>query len=185
MVRRVFVPLAILVAVGPAFTSKVRASAPDTEVWQTRLNRASFIVNQKHDGRVTIAWAFRVEDLLSCSNSAMTLRHVKARFGDRVELVAVAVGEDPGIVDSFMRRQRLAPQIVRMSKEEYEQAYTSDPLPSMHLITDGHIRNTAVDSTWVDGPTRRERPLEVAVGELLAGTTSGVEYAAFTLMRER
>lgn len=182
MVRRIILTLTLVLC---ATALGIACASARREVTSSAPSGAPFsLFHDQQDGIVTIAWAFRVDDLFSCSNSALTLRHVKARFGERVNLVAVAVGDDPGLVDSYMRQQRLKPEVVRVDRGAYESLLGHAPLPSIHLITNGQIRHTAVDSTWTDGRTRREWPMERVVAELVEVTSRGDNLAAFTSFPE-
>lgn len=135
---------------------------------------------------VTIAWTFRADDLLSCSTAALSLRHVQAQFGDRVELVAVAVGPDPGLVSSFLRRERLDARVQRMDVREHAREFGPALLPSLYIITAGRVAETTSDSTWADGTKRRERPIARVVGNLLDGVArAGSLSATPTPLTER
>jgi len=46
-------------------------------------------------------------ELVRCRNSARELRRLQARFGNRVEIAAVAFGADSASVESFLRSERV------------------------------------------------------------------------------
>ncbi|HEU4561422.1 MAG TPA: hypothetical protein VFS20_26450, partial [Longimicrobium sp.] len=59
------------------------------------------------EGAVRATWVFAGGDLLRCRSSARELRHLQARFGDRLEVAAIAFDADRKAVESFLRYQRV------------------------------------------------------------------------------
>ena len=118
-------------------------------------------------GKIHVVWAFNTHDLLSCESPALALRHLKAHFPKEVELLAVAVGDDPGIVDSYMRRERLESQILRMQAGEFNREFSNSRLPALYVVRGQRIEEATSDSTWSDGSLRRVRSLETVVQALL------------------
>jgi hypothetical protein len=165
MVRRYYTPvgvsiLALAVVVACIPTTPRRAA-------QLTVGQTAPAVLAKSENKVQVVWAFSTRDLLSCESPALALRHLKARFGADVHLVAVAVGEDPGIVNSFMARERLDPQVIRMREPEFERAFLRSKLPALYVVRDHRIAEATSDSIWSDGSLRRVRTLESVVRSLL------------------
>lgn len=118
-------------------------------------------------GTVTLAWAFAEEDVLSCSHAAMSLRHAIARFGPNVRLVAIPVDEKAGLVESFMKRQRLSPVMFRLSRRQYRRTLGSTQLPALFVVSGTSVREVATDSLWSDGVSHRARSLETVIASLI------------------
>lgn len=71
---------------------------------------------------VLVEWVIRTGDLVACETATPELRRVRHQYGDRVRLVAYAVDTDLGLVQSFLRRERLARVDVQPRTERAFQA---------------------------------------------------------------
>lgn len=118
-------------------------------------------------GHVVVTWAFPIEALQGCSSPASEFRRLQRRYGDRVHLVVVAVGDDPGIVDPFLRRERIRPLVRRVTEAEYARHFGPTALPAVHIIKDRVIREMVTDSTWSDGVTMSRRGIRQTTERLL------------------
>jgi hypothetical protein len=72
--------------------SEVRAAAPRTDGTE----------------RVLVEWVIRSADLVACETVTPELRRKQHQYQGQVRFVAYAVGADPALVQSFLRRERLA-----------------------------------------------------------------------------
>jgi hypothetical protein len=170
MGRRIVLPLTLLLALawgGFACTVPLRDSPARLSVGR---EVPEFL--RAEPGMVTLAWAFRADDMLSCGNAAMSLRHAVARYGKNIRLVAMPVGDDAGLAESFMRRQRLDPEIRRLELNQYRRALGSTQVPAIFVISDRFVRDVTTDSTWSDGVPRRVRSLETLLASVLEHRSS-------------
>jgi hypothetical protein len=78
---------------------------------------------------VTVEWAFRRDDLMTCRTSAGELRHLRARFGSQVRIQVVAVDTDAEYVASFLRTERLEAGVTFLSEREYRTRYGNEATP--------------------------------------------------------
>lgn len=170
MGRRIGFPLIILLAL--ALGGFACTGTPGQGPARLSVGREVPEYLRAEPGMVTIAWAFRADDMLSCGNAAMSLRHASARFGPNLRLVAIPVGDDAGLAESFLRRQRVPAEIRRLSPRDYARALGSTQVPALFVIQDRHVREVSTDSTWSDGVSRRSRPLETLLASMLEPRSS-------------
>lgn len=165
MVGRIILGMSLvlaLVAAGAALNS-----APVAHPAQASVGKKVPELFAAAPGQATIVWVFREDDILSCSNDALAIRHALLRFPSRVKLIALPVGDDDGLVESFLRRERLRGDVRRLSSSSLAAAVGPTDLPAVFVITDRQIREASSDTTWADGVSRGKRPLEAVIAELL------------------
>lgn len=115
-----------------------------------------------------IIWAFEVGDLMVCDGGpALALRHLQRKFGRQVRLTMVAVGEDPQLIQPFLKRERLNAQVIRLSAAEYSRDFGPAPLPSVYLAKQRFVLAVAQDSTWTDGVLLRTQGIEATAQAFL------------------
>jgi len=121
----------------------------------------------QNDG-LEIVWAFEVGDLMACDGGpALALRHLQREFGPRVRLTMIAIGEDPHIIQPFLKRERLDAEVVRLSRRAFVRRFADSPLPSIRLVQRGVTLATARDTAWIDGVPLRTLGIEEAARTFL------------------
>lgn len=86
-------------------------------------------------------WVFSADRCLGCTltEPARTLRRIQHRFGGQLEMVVVAISEsrdhDEGLVNSFLRSQRLTARIEMHSMVNHAiQFGFGAPEPTVYLV---------------------------------------------------
>jgi hypothetical protein len=165
MGRRIILGVSLIAAL--AFAAMAATATPAARPAQASVGREVPAFLAAEPGRATIVWAFREDDLLSCTNDAMSIRHATLRFPSSVRLVVVPVGDDTGLLASFMRRERLRGEVRRLPGTSLAAALGETDVPAVFVITGRHIREASSDSTWSNGVSRGTRPLEAVLAALL------------------
>jgi hypothetical protein len=128
---------------------------------------------------VLIGWAFRTEDCLSCVTPAAAFRQIGRKYGSRVKIAALAVGEEPEVVKSFLRRERLDVDLAHVNVATYRTLFGSSPLPAIYVAVDGVV--VAADLGTSDPATRDPRlrilDLEKTIDSALNGTGLAVSVS--------
>lgn len=120
---------------------------------------------------VVVLWALRVDDVLTCQHVASALREMQRTVTTvNVKYVVVVLGENRGVVDAFLRVQRLDAAKLFLSAREFERAFRGATTPL--LLIANKLR---VEAIWIgrdeteSASSRREVDTEVkaTLGELL------------------
>lgn len=97
---------------------------------------------------VLVEWAIRTSDLVTCETVTPELRRVRHQYGDRVRLVAYAVDTDVRLVQSFLRKERLArvdlqPRTERAFQADYARRFGSAAsAPTLLMVSQGATAQT-------------------------------------------
>lgn len=82
-------------------------------------------------------WALRTGDA-RCDETAYLLRRAQARYRPDFDIVVVAVGGgDTGLLEVFLRRERVDATVVEMSARRYYDLADDDSLPALHFFRNG------------------------------------------------
>jgi hypothetical protein len=149
--------------------SFISIRAPETSSLQNTgayAGPVAFASELEQDG-LLVVWSFDTADLLGCESPARALRHLQRRFGSQVQLRMIAVGQDPHVVDPFMRRERLTGDVMRVSRQEYRRRFGDSPLPRLQMVRSGYPEQLLVDETWSDGTSVAQRDIQQTGHELL------------------
>jgi hypothetical protein len=98
------------------------------------------------------------------------LRHLRAEHGEKVGITVVSVGEDPGLVSSYLRRERLFARVLRLSEDDYQEAFSGASTPALYVINRSRIDDVFSDSTWADGSTPGTRSFKAVVNDVVRRT---------------
>ena len=115
---------------------------------------------------VRATWVFDGADLLRCRNSARELRRLQARFGERVEIAAVAVDADRETVESFMRNERIRAQVRYLESGGGRDA-RGVQRPALYLVTGRTVAAVYLGVPFDDAKSIETRDVEGAVASLL------------------
>ena len=118
-------------------------------------------------GDVVVVWTFPTESLQNCTSPASEFRRLQRQYGARAHLVLIAVGDDPNILDPFLRRERLRPVVRRVTETEYARHFGATPVPAVHIIARHVMRETVSDSTWADGVPMSRRGIKQTAESVL------------------
>lgn len=90
--------------------------------------------------RPAVVWVFNADRCLGCTltDPARTLRRIHHRFGDAMEMVAIAISDHPdhheSLVGSFLRSQRLDVRLEMQSQADHAIGFGLDaPEPVVYL----------------------------------------------------
>src|SRR5690625_1937495 len=100
----------------------------------------------------TVLWMFPVESCLSCQTPAAMLRKIQSSSSHSIQVVGVVVGKDSGIVDGFLRTERLDIPLHRMKSREFRKYFGALELPAIIMT-----HNDTVMHSWIG---------EMAIGSL-------------------
>lgn len=89
--------------------------------------------------KVTVAWVFNLDHLMSCKTPARELRRMQRRLGTELHVSAVAVGMDPSIASSFFRVERLEADVMSLTGPQYRRVFGSALAPGLYVIQDGTV----------------------------------------------
>ncbi|HEX8905782.1 MAG TPA: hypothetical protein VF771_13110, partial [Longimicrobiaceae bacterium] len=117
-------------------------------------------------GRVRVTWVFAGRDLARCRSSAREIRRLAARFGGEIELRALAVDADSGLVRSFFHLQRITPAV------EFLDSATTPALrrlrwPGLYVVRGERVERVYPGVPLDDDASIRARDVEPAVASLL------------------
>lgn len=115
-----------------------------------------------------VTWIFDSSEFLSCSPPTPVLRHLKQVLGDRVQVHATVVGDDPERAERFLHSERLAAEINRMSAAEYEREYGKRELPIV-VANNGSSRTVLSHTAWTGASNQPVSQLATVV-EKMAGS---------------
>lgn len=124
----------LLLAGGVAGTGLLQPNERKTE-----LARSSWA----QDG-VTLVWAIRPKDLISCRSAGYSLRRVQRAYGSDVPLVVASVDADTPWVESMLRSERLTATIRRISEREYRSFFSSTASPRIYVLHNGRVVSSHV-----------------------------------------
>lgn len=125
--------------------------------------------------RPVVRWVFRDADLMSCRTPAYTLRHLRSRFGNSIELVALGIGVDGPSARAFLRAQRLDVKFVALSEAEYREHFAQPAVPGMAVLVGQHV----VES-YPAGPNRHYPELDEVARRVEASFLHLVHAPAYT-----
>jgi hypothetical protein len=97
-------------------------------------------------GGPAVTWIMRGEDYLGCQTAAGDLRRIQQRHGDGVRLSVVYVGDNPGWVAGFFRRERIRADIRGMDRPEFERTFGELQLPAFYVTAGGKV------TAWAPSP---------------------------------
>lgn len=123
----------LLLAGGVAGTELLRPNPRETE-----LARSPWV----QEG-VTLVWAVRPKDLISCRSAGYSLRRVQRAYGD-VRLVVASVDADTPWVASMLRSERLTATIRQIPEREYRSFFSSTATPRIYVLHDGQLVSSHV-----------------------------------------
>lgn len=93
-----------------------------------------------NDDDVVVLWALRAQDCLSCQNVARSIREAQRTLtGPNVKYVVVVLGEDRGVVDAFLRVQRIDATTVFLSFRKFTNAFGTTPPPFVLLAAESRV----------------------------------------------
>ncbi len=119
-------------------------------------------ISELSPNRLALVWVFAANRCLGCTlaPTARTLRRVQHRFGERVDLVVIAISdrgrEDHGLVNSFLRAERVNGRIDFLSPTDHADDFGYDaPEPAVYFADEGRIAHilhdpNAADVDWYD-----------------------------------
>lgn len=89
---------------------------------------------------VVVLWALRAQDCLSCQNVARSIREAQRTLtGPNVKYVVVVSGEDRGVVNAFLRVQRIDATTVFLPLRRFTKAFGTTPPPFVLLAADSRV----------------------------------------------
>lgn len=121
---------------------------------------------------VRATWIFDGADLLRCRSSARELRHLQARFGDGVEVRAIALDADSAYVRSFFRLQRVHAPVLYLDRDAARSALPGAVAPALYVTRGGRIEAIYPGVPLDDSESIRKRDVEGRVLALL-GRSAG------------
>lgn len=133
----------LLAAAGVAATGVVRSHAQAAEDARGSWN----------DEGVTLVWAIRPKDLISCRSAGYSLRRIQRAYGSDLRLVVASVNADTPWVESMLASERLTATIRRISEREYRSVFSGTASPRIYVLQDGRVVSTHV----LDGSDVHER----------------------------
>lgn len=155
LVRRIGIAL-LLVAGGCSGTAEERIPKPGDAAPPHLAEDAS--------GRPVVTWIMRGEDYLGCQTAAGDLRRIQARHGDGVRLSVVYVGDNPGWVAGFFRRERVRTEVRSLNREEFHRTFGELRLPAFYVTAGGKITAWAPSPDGVVPAAGAREVVESAVG---------------------
>ena len=129
-------------------------------------SRAPLVLAASADSAVRATWVFDGADLLRCRNSARELRHLQARFGERMEIAVVAVNAERESVESFMRRERIRARVRYLEPGENGDA-RGVQRPALYLVKGRTVEAVYLGVPFDDTESIKARDVEGAVASLL------------------
>lgn len=125
-----------------------------------------------------LIWVFRQESCLGCGlgPDAARLALLGHQHGDRIEIVAIAVGgdtnQDRSLVENFLRQRRLRTTVVLASPQRHARMFGAAPLPSLYLAHQGRVLLVLGPE---DGNSADDRTADIGrrLDELLVASTLG------------
>ena len=120
-------------------------------------------------GALTVVWALRSADVVTCATAAHEIRYIQRAYGGRVRAMAVTSGRDSALVASFFRAERLASLPRRhLSDSEFRAETGGADAPAVYVVRDGVVvaRLDADRNALLSG--RGADRLEVILAALLA-----------------
>lgn len=155
--RRRAVPLAIMGLLAAAAACSPRADglrvgdAPPRE-W-----------SDDGTGRPVVAWVMKGDDYLGCATAAGDLRKLQRRYGDRVRVALLYVGDDPGLVAGVMRRERLSAELHALSASEFRKTYGEVKIPAFFVAHQGRVTARALSPNGAAPPPGARDQVDHAV----------------------
>lgn len=83
---------------------------------------------------VTLLWALRSRDLVSCRSAGYSLRRIQRQYGGSVRLVVASVGADTAWVGSMLRGERLRAAVRAVTEEEYRRWFGRAATPRLYVL---------------------------------------------------
>lgn len=145
----------VLVACSPAVS-------PDLAVG----NPAPPLLAASTESSVRATWVFSGRDLIRCRSSARELRGLQARFGGRVEIVAVAFRADRHSVESFLKRERVHAEVKVMGTIDEDEA-RGVRMPALYLVKGRTVAAIHLGVPMDDARSMRSRDVQSEVASLL------------------
>lgn len=132
------------------------------------------------DDALTVVWALRSADVVTCATAAGEIRHVQRAYGGRVRAMAVTSGRDSALVASFFRAERLE-RLPRqhLSERDFRAQTGGEAAPTVYVVRDGVVvaRLRADRGTLLSG--RGADRLELILTALLAQQARGPAAGEF------
>jgi hypothetical protein len=126
--------------------------------------------------RIGVTWTLRDRDLFACESAAYDLRALVREHGGRVAIRAIAIDADPGLVTSFLRKERLQLQVSYLSAQQYRRAYGGEPVPSVAVSQRGRLVELLNTGQLHVRGRRDTRSLQEVVAQLLSTTHLTLAY---------
>lgn len=89
--------------------------------------------------RPTVLWVFKEADLMSCKSATYTLRRLRGRLGQQVDVVAVGLGVNESSGRAFLRAQRLDVQFASLSESAIQARYRTAAEPGLYVLVGNHV----------------------------------------------
>ncbi|HET7464357.1 MAG TPA: hypothetical protein VFJ82_24070 [Longimicrobium sp.] len=121
---------------------------------------------------IRATWALDGRELIRCRNSARELRRLQARFGDRIEIAAVAFDSDPASVESFLRSERVRARVLYLTTPA-RQAARGVKRPALYIVRGERIAAVFLGVPLDDTRSIQARDVESRVASLLGGSGAG------------
>ena len=93
-----------------------------------------------HHDDVVVLWALRAQDCLSCQDVARSIREAQRTLTrPNIKYVVVVLGEDRGVVDAFLRVQRIDATTVFVSLRRFTKAFGRTAPPFVLLSAESRV----------------------------------------------
>lgn len=173
MIRRWVVALLVsnLCACGEAPPTWTGAEAPRLSA--TAANR----LDQNADVRVV--WVLRTQDCLACQRADYTVRSLKRRFRDRVEIELAHVGavEDSAIVAGFVTQYRLDATVTHVSPYHFKRLFRFRQPPFIYVVHEDRVSWVTFEADQEDNDIFTHIAALLATGEEVGKPDQRNEHA--------
>lgn len=115
------------------------------------------------ESKTVVGWVFGAGNLLTCESMAREIRRLQNEVGSQVRISAVAVDTDSVLATSFLRKERVDADLVRIGSSEYRAAFGSAPIPRLYVIRGGTVIASLPASAPVPGQPGPAQELRAAV----------------------
>lgn len=114
-------------------------------------------------GRPVVIWVMKGEDYLGCATAAGDLRRLQRRYGDRIRMSLLYVGDNPDRVAGFIRRERIDAEIGTFSPREFRRAFGRTRLPAFFVADHSRVLARALSPDGRRPPAHAREVVERAV----------------------
>lgn len=88
---------------------------------------------------VLVVWGVQPEDCLVCQDVTRRFRMLQGSVADDVELLLVVLGDDSGLIDSFLRVERVDAKVLHFNASEFKDRFGGIEVPFLAVANDSSI----------------------------------------------